>query len=133
PDQRSPTWTLRPLRGVTSTPAFFHMAIAWGRTARTVGRSRVWPSSGPAFGAPCKSWLLCTTTLPLPVGLARACCIVVVPVQLLENHIPPDLFQTVMPIASGVVHDFGSPLSVMLTWRVALPSIESGLSGLVMS
>jgi hypothetical protein len=50
--------------------------------------------------------------------------------QLLENQTPPLLFQTVMPIVSLVP---GLPLSVIVTWRVALPSIEIVEVGFVMS
>ena len=55
---------------------------------------------------------------------------VFVPVQLLANQRPPDLFQTVMAMVSEVP---GSPASVITTWSVAFPSIETGASGLVMS
>src|SRR5262249_61564445 len=54
------------------------------------------------------------------------------PPQGLATHSPPFLFQTVMPMVSG-----GEParglLSVIVTCSVALPSTDTGASGLVMS
>ncbi len=58
------------------------------------------------------------------------CSTVVVPVQLLESHKPPLLFQTVMPIVSVSP---ASPLSIIVTFKVALPSTDTGTSGFVMS
>src|ERR1041384_8592074 len=60
----------------------------------------------------------------------RTCASVFVPLHLLENHRPPDLFQTVMAMVSELP---GSPLSVIVTCRVAFPSIEMMFSGFVMS
>ena len=79
-----------------------------------------------------------TTKLP-PPGLAPNRCSVVrggdAVVQLLENHNPPSLFQTVIPMVSGAVADPppGSPLSVMATYRLAFPSMAIGFSGSVIS
>ena len=48
---------------------------------------------------------------------------VFVPVQLLANQSPPLLFHTV---TARVSEEPGSPLSVILTWSVALPSSGIG-------
>lgn len=53
-----------------------------------------------------------------------------VPTQLVENQIPPDPFQTVMPMVSPLP---GLPSSVMLNCKALLPETETGASGLVMS
>ena len=62
--------------------------------------------------------------------LFTSCSIVLVPSQLLVNHTPPDLFHTVIAILSLFP---GSPISVIFTCRVALPSIDCGRRGFVIS
>src|SRR3990172_9231355 len=75
-----------------------------------------------------------TTRFP-PPGLAPSVCSMVfggeAVVQLLENHNPPLLFQTVIPIIS--LPPPASPLSVIVTWSVALPSMGMTIFGFVMS
>src|SRR5262245_62066178 len=61
---------------------------------------------------------------------ASSCSTVLVPSQLLENHRPPFLSQSVTATVSFAP---GSPLSVRVIWSDAPPSIEMGASGLVMS
>src|SRR5690349_14346057 len=60
----------------------------------------------------------------------RLCSTVFAPSHWLENQRAPLLLHTVMPVMSALP---GSPLSVIVSWIVAFPSIEVGASGLVMS
>src|SRR5438093_13198914 len=70
-----------------------------------------------------------TSRLPPPSG----CSTVAggLPTQLVENQIPPDPFQSVMPMVSLPP---GVPLSVILNCKAPLfPATVDGASGLVMS
>jgi hypothetical protein len=60
----------------------------------------------------------------------NVCCTVFEPSQPLANHSPPDLFHRVIPIASLVP---GSPLSVNVSCKQALPSTGIVFTGSVMS
>src|SRR5262245_52325531 len=118
-----PAWRLP-----ASTPLARHTLRASAKSDATlVGASVAAP---PAGAGPPETSRLAGRISRLPP--AKSCSVVCVPSQWLENHSPPFLFQTAMPMVSG-----GEPvrglLSVIVTCRVALPSTDTGASGLVMS
>src|SRR5437899_9333230 len=96
--------------------------------AATECTERIAAMTRPARGIKGSASAQCTSTLPPP----STCSTVAggVPTQLVENQIPPDPFQSVMPMVSVLP---GEPLSVMLNCKALLPETENGASGLVMS
>src|SRR5206468_163961 len=90
---------------------------------------RIAAMTRPARGIKGSASAQCTSTLPPP----STCSTVAggLPTQLVENQIPPDPFQSVMPMVSLPP---GVPLSVILNCKAPLfPATVDGASGLVMS
>src|SRR5213594_1310428 len=91
---------------------------------------RIAAMTRPVRGIKGSALTQCTSRLPPPStcsALAGG-----LPTQLVENQIPPDPFQSVMPMVSLLP---GEPLSVILNCNELPPppGTETGASGLVMS
>src|SRR5437870_9114738 len=84
---------------------------------------RITAMTRPVRGIKGSALAQCTSRLPPPStcsALAGG-----LPTQLVENQIPPDAFQSVMPMVSLLP---GEPLSVILNCKALLPDTENGRS-----